>query len=583
MFARHGSKTLPQRSHKRSHNCSHIASKRGVLYYRRRLPRPLLGEVAVSLRTRSFHLARHLASLLDPAFDRLLLTPVPMDHLQEVLSRELGQLIEADRRRHIDASRDRPVYAHFVDVGQTTHAADLAAVEADLLDARASLHRRDTVGIEDWVDELMDRLALPQEKRNELALGLLQVRVQRLEQARHVVINGVWTPVDLQSPVASRRLQAPLEDTQGAPRSSIPDCSPSAESALPLSAHLPAFVDLMVSRKMWTGQTELQNRTTYRMFFDVVGDLPVQSYGRRELSTFFDLLRSLPALYSKKPEWRDLPLSSFRDASVRGSAELLSMKTIKRHFAALGKLFDHLKAHGVYVGPNPAHEFSFPQKGRANRRRDQWEGPELTQLFSSPVWQGCLSASRRTEPGAEIIKDEKYWLPLLGLYHGNRLEEFAQLRLGDVRTDGGIMYLDINDEDGKQVKNDQSKRRVPVHPKLIELGFLDYARRIAKASQDPLFPNLKPQGPDGKLGTSFTKWFTRYRQDIGVYRKGLDYHSFRHGVTTKLMDASVTDAIVDELTGHAGQGTSRAVYKKDLSMSTLFDAISKIKWPEVAL
>jgi hypothetical protein len=30
--------------------CSHIASKRGVFYYRRRLPLPYLGEIAVSLR-----------------------------------------------------------------------------------------------------------------------------------------------------------------------------------------------------------------------------------------------------------------------------------------------------------------------------------------------------------------------------------------------------------------------------------------------------------------------------------------------------------------------------------------------------
>jgi len=510
MRTRHDSKKLPQRSHKRSHNCSHIASKRGVLYYRRRLPRPLVGEVAVSLRTRSFHLARHLASLLDPAFDRLLLTPVPMDQLQEALSRELGQLVEADRRRHIDTPRDRPLYAHIVHEGQTTHAADLAAVEGALLDAKASLQRRDTLGIDDWVDELMDRLALPQGKRNELALGLLQVRVQRLEQARHLVLNGVWAPVDLAPQSTSGTLQAPQGAPRSTPQSSNVASFPSAEEQAPLSTHLPAFVDLMVSRKMWTRQTELQNCTTYRMFIEVAGDLPVQSYGRRELATFFDVLRSLPALYSKKPEWRDLPLSSFKDASVRGDADLLSMKTIKRHFAALGTLFDHLKAHGVYVGSNPAHEFSFPQKGRANRRRDQWEGQELARLFASPVWRGCLSASRRTEPGAEIIKDEKFWLPLLGLYHGNRLEEFAQLRLGDVRTDGGIMYLDINDEDGKQVKNNQSMRRVPIHPKLIELGFLDYARSIAKTPQDPLFPNLKPQGPDGKLGTSFTKWFTRY-------------------------------------------------------------------------
>lgn len=38
---------------------------------------------------------------------------------------------------------------------------------------------------------------------------------------------------------------------------------------------------------------------------------------------------------------------------------------------------------------------------------------------------------------------------------------------------------------------------------------------------------------------------------------------------------------MDEATGHEGKGTSRVVYKKDLPLPVLFDAISKIEWPEV--
>jgi hypothetical protein len=56
---------LPQCSHK----CSRITRKRGV-YYRRRLPRPHSGEIAVSLRTRWFRGAQALAAILDSAFDK---------------------------------------------------------------------------------------------------------------------------------------------------------------------------------------------------------------------------------------------------------------------------------------------------------------------------------------------------------------------------------------------------------------------------------------------------------------------------------------------------------------------------------
>ncbi len=70
---------------------------------------------------------------------------------------------------------------------------------------------------------------------------------------------------------------------------------------------------------------------------------------------------------------------------------------------------------------------------------------------------------------------------------------------------------------------------------------------------------------------------------IVLYEKALDYHSFRHGMTTKLYAADVSEPIIDELTGHEGQGTSRRVYKKDMPLTKLHAAIVKVEWPEVAL
>jgi integrase len=162
------------------------------------------------------------------------------------------------------------------------------------------------------------------------------------------------------------------------------------------------------------------------------------------------------------------------------------------------------------------------------------------------------------------------------------LEEFAQLLRSDIRDEDGIWHFDINDEDEKQIKNAQSARRVPLHPKILALGFLDYVEQTTKTPTDRVFPQLKPGGPDRKFGYYFTKWWTRYRRDVGLYERGLDYHSFRHGVTTKLYGADEADAVVDMLTGHEGAGTSRRVYLKELPLRRLCDAISKVDWPELS-
>ena len=260
----------------------------------------------------------------------------------------------------------------------------------------------------------------------------------------------------------------------------------------------------MSKHEGWRGQTLAQNTSTYNIFIKCCGDKPVTAYDRKDLAGFFDTLRALPKLYSKSAQWRGLTVPEIAKSSAHQEHERLAMKTVKRHFSALGRLFAYLKQRGEYVGENPAYGFEFPDKGRARDKRSKWEGEPLMKLFASPVWTGSFSEDRRSRPGNLIIKDEKYWLPLLGIYHGNRLEEFAQLHRADVHQEDGIWFLDINDEGDKQVKNEQSKRRVPLHPELLRLGFLTYVEKTAPNADDRVFPLLRPGGPDKKLGYYFT-------------------------------------------------------------------------------
>jgi site-specific recombinase XerC len=344
---------------------------------------------------------------------------------------------------------------------------------------------------------------------------------------------------------------------------------------------LPGFIKLMVENEGWRGQTLAQNQATYRMFIECCGDLPVTAYHRMDLTKFYDLLRSLPKLYSKSRQWRGLSLANIAEQSQTENVERLTMKTVKRHFSALGRLFSYLKRRGEITGENPAHGFEFPDKRRAKEARDDWPSDELTKLFMSPVWTGCHSEARRSRPGKVIIKDDKYWLPILGIYHGNRLEEFAQLHREDIRCENGLHYFDINDEGSKQVKNQQSKRRVPIHRAVLQMGFLQYVEQTAPNPGDLIFPLLLPGGPDQKRGYHFTKWWSRYRKDIDLYNRKLNYHSFRHNVTTKLAEAGVALELRNELLGREGKSIDERIYLKRLPLQQLADAIDKIEWPEL--
>jgi integrase len=552
--------------------CSHITRKRGVYYFRQRLPAPGMGEVAISLHTRNFREAEHLATELSLASNRLF-SVVMYDRAK------VAAVLRAERLKMMDIARRRVLAsAYGLADGHERHERDRKTLEDVRVLKNAiglqedALRTRDLRGPEPVIRRLMVENNIPEEAFAEMGLGFLQATVESMKQRQRWMEKGLFD------------FEAEEQVSNEAPAASVTKSSSSAPVRLMLSAAMSSYVSLMEGTASWRGQTLAQNQTTYRMFLDHCGDKLVTEYGKRDTSSFFDVLRRLPSLYSKSSEWRGLTLAEIAEKTDGQALPRLAMKTIKRHFSALGGLFDHLRRRGDYVAENPAHGFSFPMgKVRVNQGREMWEGEELTKLFSSPVWAGCSSPARRSTPGTLVIKDEKFWLPLLGLYHGNRLEEFAQLHLSDVRQVDGIWCLDINDEEAKQIKNAQSERLVPLHPELKRLGFLDYVSDIAPAKSARIFPQLAPGGPDSKLGYYFTKWWSRYRRDVGVYRKGLDYHSFRHGVTTKLFAAGVSETVIDTLTGHTGGSTSRRVYLKKLPVTLLFDAIQKVVWNEVTL
>ena len=87
-------------------------------------------------------------------------------------------------------------------------------------------------------------------------------------------------------------------------------------------------------------------------------------------------------------------------------------------------------------------------------------------------------------------KRDLQWLIYLACYSGCRLEELCQLARDDTRQVSGIWILDINDGDGRKIKNEYSRRLVPIHPVLINRGFLQYANDENGVSRR-VFPSLR--------------------------------------------------------------------------------------------
>jgi integrase len=175
-----------------------------------------------------------------------------------------------------------------------------------------------------------------------------------------------------------------------------------------------------------------------------------------------------------------------------------------------------------------------------------------------------------------------YWAPLLGLYQGLRVNELAQLYVDDVMQVDGRWCLDITrDRPGQRLKNHHSRRCLPLHPVLLECGFLKFVQQACNWRRATLFPGVI-WGINGP-GDCVSDWFNRtfLRKRCGINKPTLTFHSFRHCFATFGEDSEVPDARLAVMLGHtAGTSILRQHYVKLTKPKKLERNLDAIVFPK---
>jgi integrase len=140
----------------------------------------------------------------------------------------------------------------------------------------------------------------------------------------------------------------------------------------------------------------------------------------------------------------------------------------------------------------------------------------------------------------------RHWVPWLCAYTGARVSEVCQLRAQDVIEEDGIWCVRFTPEAGS-LKNVNSERTVPLHPALIERGFLQFAKAVGSG---PLFADLPPN-QFGSRGGNGTKVLGRWVRSLGLADPRISpNHSWRHRLKTLGRRYALAPDIVDAITGH---------------------------------
>ena len=295
-------------------------------------------------------------------------------------------------------------------------------------------------------------------------------------------------------------------------------------------------------------------KDTHKLLLEILGNQPISQITHADARKVIDVIRQLPSNRSKS-----YPTLSIQELLQLKNVKLLSHKTILKHIERVSALFNWAITQG-YTQQNV-----FKGKVESIRKTEVIE-----KHFTESEMKLILGEKLKKE-SLEQNKPERYWVTLLSAYSGARLNEICQLDITDIEKQGSIWVMKLQaDGKDKSIKTQAGNRIIPLHPKLLELGFIDYVIHIRQSKKSKLFPQLKWRSSTG-FGTKISRWFARYLKRLGIKQRGKNFHSFRHTVVNKLTTAQVYQPFIKELIGHSQGSITMDVYGGRKPVSVLLN------------
>jgi integrase len=307
-----------------------------------------------------------------------------------------------------------------------------------------------------------------------------------------------------------------------------------------------------------------------RMFLKIVAepesDLMLSSLSAGNIRDYSKTLNKLPKKVSPSDP------RSIEDI-LASSSSCLTDRTKSAHARAVTMFLVWCQGQLYSIESNLERPLSSVRKApKPSIKRKHFLDAELKLVFESAIYQD-----------GTFTRDSDYWVLLLGLFTGAREAELCQLDVSDIRRDPKtkIWIFDINDDGpDKRLKNAASIREVPIHPKLEELGFLEFAESARRTKQIKLFPAERRNKREEF--DAFSKRFNRYLLKVRIVKDAsvrLDFHSFRHTLQTDLLDQGHDEYIVNQLVGHSPAKSSHSVktYSKGAGLAARREVLVKFR------
>jgi integrase len=251
--------------------------------------------------------------------------------------------------------------------------------------------------------------------------------------------------------------------------------------------------------------------------------------------------------------------------------DVISGPSANAHCTNLQQFFDAAISAGRWVGDNPFVKLKRHSEGEQGGGAEAFTEGELKAIFDPSTF---MQAKRSTQ----------FWGPLLALYTGARLNELACLDLDDFVTEKGIPCISIRHikrakpatighkaskatAAARQTKTVASRRMVPLHPDLFEIGLVEYIEDMRSIGATRFFPTLPVSKKTMKRERALSYDGNQYLKKVGVHvHRTKVMHGFRDTVCDMLGLSDMDDFKADQWTGHANQSIKGKHYRRKVAI-----------------
>lgn len=276
--------------------------------------------------------------------------------------------------------------------------------------------------------------------------------------------------------------------------------------------------------------------TALPLLREFIGNIPASEIRQRHIKEFFALLQKLP------PRWADIRRKdklSIQALAAQNHEITIAPKTFNSTYKASIRPFIE---DAITTWQDSGFPATISLKS-INYNGDRVAGEKKQRAFTPSELKRLFEGDEYKSFAENQSYSHFYWLPLIALFTGARVNEICQLNpqvdiFKDSESNTWCFGIDSDTESDSRIDKSvktENARKVPIHKQILKLGFLDYVERIKSTGARLLFPEWLPV--NRRASGNAEDWFRQFLVEINLrdetpHKCILGMHAFRHTLLT---------------------------------------------------